>query len=135
MNTLDISGQVIIKRPFVDTDSDLVFATWLSGVRFSHPWFRRINSDIFSKNYGDMIRKYLSNSTTVVAVFQDDPDVVLGYCCYKGHAIHWIYVKMAWRDCGIAKFLLPPEINTYTHLSKVGRKLVPDEWEFNPFII
>jgi hypothetical protein len=38
--------------------------------------------------------------------------------------LHWIFVKKAWRNNGLAKSLIPNNITKVTHLTTVGKALL-----------
>jgi GNAT superfamily N-acetyltransferase len=97
-------------------------------------WFNRVDKDAFFKNYKKVIENRIPNCTIKIASLKEDPDVILGYVCYRGDTLDWVFVKKAWRKMGIAKMLMPNNIKVCTHLTKVGRSIKPKDWAFNPFI-
>ena len=71
------------------------------------------------------------------ACLKDDIEVILAYSVLEATGmdttLHWVFTKASWRDLGIAKKLIPANVTTCSHLTKVGRSLKPKEWKFNPF--
>lgn len=122
-------------RPGVAEDGAFLFATWLRGLYHGNDWFGLIDKDAYFAYYHIVISKILDKSEVLVACLADEPDVVLGYAVYRDHVLHWVHVKKAWRKMGIAKMLVPKDVTTCTHLTKVGKSLKPKEWTFNPFIL
>lgn len=70
-----------------------------------------------------------------MACLEDEPDVVLGYVVASPGVVHWIFVKKAWRELGIARKLFPQEITRVSHLTKVGEILMKKyDLYFDPFL-
>lgn len=128
---------IISIRQAIPEDLNFVMATWLRGLYYGNPWFKEIKKDNFMAKYHDIITKVLSKETTrvKVAALIDDQNIILGYSVQEPALLHWIFVKEAWRRMGIAKRLTPERIDVTTHLTVLGRKLKPQDMEFNPFLI
>jgi len=76
------------------------------------------------------------NTIVKIACLREDPSVILGYSVYNENALHWVFCKRNWRNIGIAKDLVPSNLNTATHYTKVGRSIMyRKQWIFNPFIL
>jgi hypothetical protein len=131
-----ILEELIFLRDYAATDEALVYQTWLKGLYYGNDWFGAINRLTFETNYRKVITHLLAHSTIICACLQEDPDVVLGYSVvdHSMTTLHWIYVKTSWRKLGIAKKLIPPQINRTTHLTQMGKWLKPKDWDFNPFM-
>jgi hypothetical protein len=127
LNTIQI-------RDVREEDLPLIYSTWLLGLYHGCEWFGRIKKDSFFKNYKSALENRLPHCKIKVAALSEDPDVILGYVCYRENVLDWIFVKKAWRKMGIAKMLMPKNIKACTHLTKVGRSIKPKEWDFDPFI-
>jgi hypothetical protein len=127
LNTIQI-------RDLREEDLPLIYSTWLLGLYHGCEWFGRIKKDSFFRNYKAFLEKRLLSCQVKVASLTEDPDVILGYVCYRENVLDWIFVKKAWRKMGIAKMLLPQGVTKVTHLTKVGRSIKPKEWDFDPFI-
>lgn len=74
----------------------------------------------------------------MVACLTEDPDVLLGYAISSPEALHYVFVKEAWRRRGIASRLLGP-VGAYkhvTHLTEATEELRNKyRMGFNPFLI
>lgn len=128
---------LIFIRPAVMADKPFILSTWLKGLRFGNIWYRLIDDKIYFRVYHAVIEKLISTPgvTIKVACLKDDPEVILGYVVYQGDKVHWVQVKKAWRNIGIARALTPSEITTTTHLTEVGRSIfLKKKWVFNPFL-
>jgi hypothetical protein len=131
---MQVTSNMILVRDVREEDLPLIYSTWLLGLYHGCDWFGRIKKDSFFANYKVSLEKRLPHCTIKVASLKEDPDVILGYVCYRGNVLDWLFVKKAWRKMGIAKMLMPQNINVCTHLTKVGRSLKPKEWDFDPFV-
>lgn len=131
---MQATSNTIQIRDVKEEDLPLIYSTWLLGLYHGCEWMNRIKKESFFKNYKLFIERRLPLCTVKVAALADDPDVILGYVCYRDNVLDWIFVKKAWRKMGIAKMLLPQGVTLVTHLTKVGRSIKPKEWDFDPFV-
>lgn len=128
-------------RAYREADKNFILSTFLKGLYYGDSWFSLIPKDIFMDNYKKVAAALLEskNVTIVVACLPDDPDIILGYSILStdGIAVHWCFVKTVWRKKGIAKALIPASVTTATHLSALGKTLLPKltNSTFNPFRI
>lgn len=128
---------MVIVRDATPDDKAFIYATFLRGLYYGNPWFTAINKDSFMATYHKVIDNLLAKPSTKIkiACIKDDPEVILGYSISEPHTLHWMFVKQAWRRLGLAKQLLPDDIKIVTHLTTIGEKLKPKEWQFDPFKI
>lgn len=112
-------------------------ATWLRGLYYGDTWYKDIPKDIFMKNYHDVLDHIMSNATIKIACLKEEPDVILGYVLTNndGLTLHWIFAKTVWRKIGIAKSLLIVKPTAVTHISKLGKAIMPPSCVYNPFLI
>jgi hypothetical protein len=127
----------LIETRFANTsDVPFILATWLKGLRFGNGWFKLIDNKAYFKTYHGVIISLLSRPTVLVSVacLKEDPSVILGYAVVEGNKLHWCQVKKAWRGIGIAKSLVPKEVDTVTHLTDTGKSIfLKKGLIFNPF--
>lgn len=122
-------------------DINFILATFLRGLYYGDSWFTLIPKDIFMNNYKKVAERLIKSPATAVKVacLKEDPDVILGYSILSSdfQDIHWCYVKSAWRNKGIARSLVPAHAANITHLSALGKTLMPKlpTCVFNPFSI
>jgi GNAT superfamily N-acetyltransferase len=119
-------------------DCPFIYATWLRGLRHGNDFFNDIDQTAYFEEYHKVIAGILLRPNTIISVacLKDDPGIILGYSVRSSQALHWVFVKKAWRGIGIAKSLVPSEINTVTHLTRVGRSLLKKKaLKFNPFAL
>lgn len=127
-------------RSIKEADVAFIFSTWLRGLYYGNSWFKEIPKDIFMESYHRVVEQILARPDVQgrVCCLKEDQDTILGYAVLepKRSAIHWLYVKDAWRRFGIAKALVPAS-GTWvvaTHLTDETKKFKPREIKFNPFL-
>lgn len=135
----DISNSDLITyRNAVISDKPFILATWLKGLRFGNSWYRLIDDKAYFKVYHAVIESLLTKPGVIikVACLKEDEQVILGYSVFEGNRAHWVQVKKAWRNIGIARSLLPKEITTVSHLTETGKSIIlKKKWLFNPFML
>ncbi len=118
-------------------DKNFIMATFLKGLYYGDSWFSLIDKSAFMGNYKLVAEALLNRANIKIACLKEDPDVILGYSVLSQdyQTIHWVFVKANWRQKGIARSLLPQYPTTVTHLTKLGKELLPKfkTAVFNPF--
>lgn len=135
-------------RAYRESDKNLILSTFLKGLYYGYGeenppsiWGHDVDKRIFMDNYKKVAAAFLDSPkvTIAVACLPDDPDTILGYSILgtSGSVLHWVFVKSVWRNKSIAKTLVPASITTVTHLSKLGKELLPklNNPIFNPFAL
>lgn len=134
-----MDAEIIAVRDYSpETDKNFVYSTWLRGCYYGSDFYGSIHKDTFFKEYGKFLDQLLARPGTElkVACLLSDPDTILGYACYKGSTLHWVYVKEVFRKKGIATQLIPANISTITHITPVGLNLAKKkQMEFNPWSV
>lgn len=121
-------------RAGLPSDRGIILATWLPGLYHGNGMFKKIPKQLFEQRYSRVLEALLDSSPQMILCAADDPDVIVGYAVVSLPRLHWIYIKKAWRGLGLARQLLPEGIETVSHLTRVGEKLMPKEWTFDPFL-
>jgi hypothetical protein len=130
------------KSDLIDTrnatvgDTSFIFATWLRSLYYGNSWYSEMDKDSFMRNYHRMIEMILAHPKVSVKVscLKSDPEVILGYAIYREKIIDFTFVKKAWRGIGIAKSLIPSNITTSTHATKLGLSIIRKKnWKYDPF--
>ncbi len=126
-------------RLYKDSDEAYVMATWLRGLYYGNEFFKLIPKGIFMDNYKLALTQLVKNSVVMVAVLQEDPDIILGYSVMNNQldVCHWVNVKLAWRYKGLGRALLPKSVSKISHFTTLGLKLMPkiDNCVFDPFAL
>ena len=131
-------------RDVTAEDKNFVMSTFLKGLFYGDSWFSQIPKQIFMDEYKKVAEVLFNKATIKVACLREDPSIILGYSILSNdyQTIHWVYVKSSkladgttWRNKGIARSLLPRYPTAVTHLTKLGKELLPKLTTavFNPF--
>lgn len=116
-------------------DQAFISSTFLKGNYYGNPYYRQIDKDTFMLHYQEVLKSLLIRCTTKIACLQSDEDVIIGYSVYEPGVLHWVFVKDVWRKIGVAKDMIPVDINIYTHTTKIGQAIAPKTWKLNPWRI
>lgn len=126
-------------RDMKEGDKNFVLATLLRGLYYGDSWFSQIPKDIFMSNYKLVAQALVGKANIKIACLKEDEDTIIGYSILSHDflTIHFVYVKEKWRKHGIAKSLLPKYPTSVTHLTELGKTLLPKfkDAVFNPFKI
>lgn len=140
MSEAPIAKKDLIKlRSGTLDDINLVFSSWLDGLRFGNWVYGLIDKAVYYQTQHKVIEYLLARPTVSVRVacLADAPDVIIGYSVFENNKLHWIYVKKKWRGIGVARDLMPYNIDTVTNITNVGlvimRAKLPHV-RFNPFL-
>lgn len=135
MNKLDL----IEIRPYRLEDKNFIFSTYLRGLYYGNTMLHETPKDLFMAHFHKFLETTISKTTNWIriACLKEEPDVILGYSILGlgGKSLHWIFVKSAWRNIGIAKMLVPESVETVTHMTKVGLSIFKKKQKliYNPF--
>lgn len=119
---------MFVVREAVESDHACVYATWLNSLKHNSQFAARISNGIYFAQQHAVIERLLKRSRTLVATIEEDPSVILGWCCYEPASdelgivipavIHYVYVKPNFRRSGVASKLLDQVTlagSMYTH--------------------
>lgn len=142
-------------REATPNDRPLIYATWLRSYRHGSLFPRHIPDPTFFEAHHNVAEELLKRSTTLVAHPPGDPEVILGWACFEtlepvgdkpsGLAVHYVYVKPAFRRAGVARRLLAQVARVeadgapiwYSHEAFVLRAAPVSahvaRWMFNPY--
>lgn len=133
--------EIVIRGGNAD-DLNFVRSTWLKGLYYGNSYCSEIDQTSFFKGQGQIIADALLNPSNSlrVACLKEDPSVVLGYVLVGWNApiaIHWVYVKSAFRKQGIANSLLSDvKADTVTSITDLGNKIRKTKgYKFNPYLV
>jgi GNAT superfamily N-acetyltransferase len=120
-------------------DLNFVFATWLRSYRHDSAFARSISNDIYYHWHHKIIENAIRRGAYIVIAHpKDSPEVIVGYACVEGSTLHYVYVKKAFREMGIARTLLKhAPFKEYTHITENG-KLILDLCPgiiYNPYLL
>lgn len=133
-------------RDFGPDDIPFIFSTWLKCYKHQSYFAKRIRYDTFFEHHHKIVDDILNRESISVklAVLKDDESLILGYVAFeqdKDTAIHFLFVKQAFRRMGIARALLNEldcDLNgvTFSHwtydFDHILRKY--PEMQYNPYL-
>ena len=125
----------VVIRPAVKEDKNFILASWLRCYRSSSYFCRRIRKNVFFKYHHVIADRILSHATVLIAADPTDANVIYGYLISEfyepdqKHVVHFIYIKEAFREMGIAKQLftaagLEPNSVLISHWTEPVDKLI-----------
>lgn len=134
-------NEMVAIRDYKLEDKAFILATALRGLYYGDSWFSQIPKDVFMREYHTILERAIGAPGVIIklAVMADDPEVIFGYVIYhpleEGVSLDYIFVKSAFRGNGLARQLLPENIKSVSHVTKVGKALLPKIAPafFNPF--
>jgi len=128
------------------TDESFIYANWLCHF-FEQSYFAiRITDKIYFEGHRGVIDKLLQKSQTLMAVDEQDEDVIVGFMVYElstEPVIHYIFIKEDFRKIGIGKKLLAKVTDgtfSFTHWSydvdKIEKKSTYQKrMIYNPYLL
>src|SRR5271165_5520223 len=98
---------------------NMIVSKWLRSLKYGNDYFKLIDSECYYKNYPKYIELILNRPLTVVriAALTDNPDVALGFSVSEKETVHYVYCHKDHRRTGVGSSLMPPSVNTITHLT------------------
>lgn len=129
-------------------DEDFVYSTYLKSYAQSISC-RAIPLDLYNAGARRRLDRLLNSDTNIlIAHPPETPEMIYGWLALRDEqVVHYIYVKRPYRQQGIAKALLAPQLGgleptLYTHRGSeiwLEKKLREDPqyltWFYNPFIL
>lgn len=106
------------------SDQAMVYIDWLRSYQPSLD-VRGTGPTEYRDGMGRRILRLLAASQTAIAVHASYPTAALGWCCFAGDAVHFVYVKSEARRKGIAHELLASigEPRRYSHRTYMLKKI------------
>lgn len=115
----------IVTRPFnPETDNAIIYSTWRNSIWYDQERDNRHSNEFYSQATR-AIKELLQRPTTEVKIAcdQKDPDFIAGYSVMSGSHLHFVYVKINFRNKGIAKLLTKGAKTIEAPATKVGNKI------------
>ena len=130
-----MSDSEFMLRPMGPEDRNYVLSSWIEDFRRSR-WARAVGGAYYS-GHTKIVGRLLDNASTMLCVWKDTPDYILGWACTgPGARVHYAYVRADWRRKGIAHILLAPFLGRpclVTHA--INDKRLPDQWALSPYAL
>ena len=124
-----LNTYVILKFPGTEVPKQYmnwILSRWMRSYRHGNAYLKLASSDSYFAAYDYYIRFGLLNrpsSVVRLAVLNDDKDILLGFSVARGDVLDYVYVQKDFRRLGIARKLIPFEVKTFTHLTRIAMRL------------
>ena len=150
-----MSQEILLRAP-CDQDGSFIIDSMVREVRDHYP-NTHMDKSLFYKEYKEIVKTLISKSLIVIAANPEDPDQIFGYLIFEKiediPIIHFLYVKLTFRENGIATQLLKSVFENFgkektliTHLPRSRKEdgkfldstkqtLIYYNLRFDPFII
>lgn len=99
------------------SDLNFIQSTFLKSMKRESHLGRSCSSQVFFSEFPKVIDYILDRSKTLIAHFDEEPDLILGYIIYELECAHYVYVKAPYRGHKIGWDLIHsafPESKTLT---------------------
>jgi hypothetical protein len=93
-------------RPADEGDVAFLSSTWKQSFWRESTWANRIRWSVFEPGHAKVIQRLLARSLAIVACDPERETEIAGYLVYEPGAIHYAYVKPAFRRAGVLRALL-----------------------------
>lgn len=125
--------------PALDSYKDMIYSDFMKTLKYGNEWYALIDRGSYFKAYERLIGLLFRQMECEVklAVLSEDHDVCLGWSMYEGPRLHYVYVKKDMRKKGIGWDLFPKGIQSFTHLTTIGKSIWKNKLPgviFNPFL-
>ena len=103
------------------SDLNFIYSTWLESFRYDSHLGRSCRNVIYFDQYPRVVDYILVRSKVLVVCYPQDEDVIFGYIVYEPMIAHYLFVKQAFRNLGIAKmlYIAAGEPKVYTHQTRM----------------
>lgn len=144
MEALDMSAQPMI-RPYAPGDESFVYSSWLKSYWDGYAaYISAMSPQTYWVEQRRLIARLFALPNTVVTVLASstEPDVIVGWVMTNGQTVHYLYVKDAFRQMGLARSLLAavdlaPSALTYSHTTKRAEAILKKHRlaTYNPWLV
>lgn len=119
------SDSVVSFRAPVGDDIGFIYSTFLKGLWHGNKKGAGLPKKDFFDTYHKKLTGILSNpkNTILVACLTEASEIILGYSVTCENTLHCIYVKKAYRGCGIGRNLLPQSVKTVSFATDPFREV------------
>lgn len=125
----------VMVRPLRASDVNFIRSSWFESLWKNGARHDEVPYDVFSKGQAALILRLLESSTVRIVHPTGLEEHICGYSVVEGEALHWVYVRSAYRRLGIASGLVPEGTKYYTHRAGgTGKQFVKKlNLLFNPY--
>lgn len=136
---VESEGYKIITYPARNIPDDLknlIIAPFLNSLRYGNDLFKLIDKDSYFFNYAKYIDLIINRPNTKASFAVLDDDTALGWSLFEDKTLHYVWVKKEVRRNGIARALVPKDINTISHITNKAINIWANKMpgvRFDPF--
>jgi len=114
---------VIIRSFNPSADNAFLYSSWRNGLWYAE---KRDEKDAkqFFKDITKEISQKLESGVTKIACLENDPTQLIGYSHQIETCLVWVYVKLSYRNLGVAKLLTKGFETVEEPVTSVAKKLV-----------
>lgn len=136
---------MILIRPYKEADHNFICSSYINSSYFnsmdkSTRMIKKIDHD---RAMDRKINEMITQSLVMVAVPEEDPDLIAGFIIFTYDCAHYLYVKQNFRNMGVASELfkkseLPRTGLIVSHINARALDMMgylTIKYEFNPFKI
>jgi GNAT superfamily N-acetyltransferase len=102
----DLLDGVTILRELPAGGQAFALNSWLKSYEPRARRLHELGRNEYYRTYHPELSRLLRLSNVALAVLDDDPDCYLGWACGSEGVLHWVYVKHAYRELGVARALV-----------------------------
>jgi GNAT superfamily N-acetyltransferase len=138
---VEIDGLSVAFRAALPDDEAIVFNAWLMAHRKHGDWPPRLSSQRYFAEHKATVAKLIARSRMLVACNEARPSQVLGFICWEGETLHWVFVKQPFRRNGIGRALLlhafaPGEVRcSHWTMRAEQMRAKGQPWRYDPFAL
>lgn len=121
-------------------DLEFILATWLRTYRHHSQFAKKISNKVFYENHQNIIQRIIERGAQIRVVHPiGEPDTILGYSCVENNnsspVVHFVYVKKAFREFGLAKTLVWETEGYFSHLTSNLELARHPGLIYNPYLV
>lgn len=140
MNLVTVKNDLTIGlRDATPEDEAVIMRAWLVGFRDMGDWPQRVEERRYFDLHKLTVQKLLAASRTLVACNVERSWQVLGFICWAGPKLHWLYTKRFMRRNGIAGELWrrAGQPTKCSHWTLGAEELLRERWglRYDPFLL
>lgn len=134
---------MILIRPYKEEDHNFICSSYIKSTYFNSidKTIRMVKKIEHDRAMDRKINEMILSSVTLVAVPENDTDLIAGYIMFTYDCCHYVYVKNDFRKMGVATELfkaatLPKEGLVVSHINKTTLEIMQHlsiSFDFNPF--
>lgn len=118
------TDSIVVRKFNPLTDNAMIYSTWRNSLWYDEKRDERRANEFYSRAtqyIKDLIA--LPSTEVKIACSKKDPDFIAGYSVMSGSHLHFVYVKIKFREKGIARLLTKGTQTIEEPATKIGKKI------------